>query len=364
MELKEVIKKYRSISEKELLLPFKISNYYNEKVKEEMEKIGFKGPLFKTSYPTYERLSLHAPFEVPDFVTDKNNMPKGLEHILIQKYDNRVLILSTHECAGHCQYCFRTRLLSEEKSSKKSITLNNDKISKIIRYIKIKPKVKEVIFSGGDPLLIPFKNLSLAIKKISSETQVKNIRIHTRAIIFAPDLFTNEKIKFFSQNNVRIIFHINHPYEIFPEVIKMIKKINKAGIRTYNQFPILRKINDHPKVIVKLVETLDSLGTRTLSIFIPDPINFSASFRVPLKRIFSIFDDINWHYASWINSVRVVLDSPIGKVRRENISKWDEKNGIVVFSRDSKEVLYHDFPKNMDEPGELKYLMWKGDYEK
>lgn len=361
MKLEKILKQYNVLSDKEFLLTHKVSSYYSEKLNEEISKIGFNGPLFRTSCPTKERLELHAPFEVPDFVTDKNNMPQGLEHILIQKYDNRVLIISTDECVGHCQYCFRTRLLSEEKKLQANTILTADKVDKIIQYLKTKPRVSEVIFSGGDPLTIPFENLRLAIMRIIGETSVKNIRVHTRAIVYSPTVFTVEKINFFSQYNVRIVFHINHPYEIFPEVLSKIKEINKAGVRTYNQFPILRKINDHPKVIIKLLELLDSLGTRTLSVYIPDPINFSASFRMPLERIFSIFDDINWHSSSWINSIRVVLDSPIGKVRRENISKWDTNNGVVVFSRDNDEVIYHDFPKNMDEPGELKYLLWKGD---
>lgn len=364
MELYELIKRYESLSEKEILLPFKISPFYKKKAEEEISKIGLEGPLFRTAYPTEERLFSHAPFEVPDFVKDKKNMPIGLEHILIQKYENRVLIISTNECAGHCQYCFRTRLLSEEKNNLTRGALTDKNVSKIIEYLKSKPKINEVIFSGGDPLMIPFENLSSAIKRITQESPVRNVRIHTRAIIYAPQIFTDQKIDFFKTYSVRLVFHINHPYEIFPEVEQKIKKMNESGLKIYNQFPILRKINDHPVVIKKLLEQLDFLGVRTLSIFIPDPINFSASFRIPLKRIFSIIDEINWHSPSWVNSVRLVLDSSIGKVRRENITKWEETNNKVTFTRDGHNIVYHDFPEEMDQPGKLKYLLWKEYYEK
>lgn len=364
MNKSNLLEKYKKLAESEHLLAFKVSDFYNKKVNDEISKIGMKGPLFRSSYPTMDRLTIHSPFEVPDFVNDKDNMPSGLEGILIQKYPDRVLIISTDLCAGHCQYCFRTRLLSDEHASGQKTPLTDINIKKIIDYINKKKSVKEVIFSGGDPMMVPFAQLKKAILMIKNKTTIRSIRIHTRAIIYLPTVFTKEKIDFFAKQNIRLVFHINHPYEICNVVTQKILSLNRARVKMYNQFPILRKINDNSTVIVKLLETLDTLNVRTLSIFIPDPISFSASFRISLRRIFSIFDDINWHTPSWINSVRVVLDSPIGKIRRENICGWDHKNGIITFARDNKKVIYHDFPEDMDEPGELKYLLWKGDYEK
>ena len=81
---------------------------------------------------------------------------------------------------------------------------------------------------------------------------------------------------------------------------------------------------------------------------------------MPLKRLFRLVDELYWTTGSWTNGVRLVLDSPVGKVRREDIVSWDEGTGQVVFQRQGKNVVYHDFPAELDKPGELATLLWRG----
>jgi lysine 2,3-aminomutase len=107
------------------------------------------------------------------------------------------------------------------------------------------------------------------------------------------------------------------------------------------------------------LETLDNLNIRNLSMFIPDPINYSAAFRISLKRQSEIINTLNWKSPSWINSTRLVLDTPIGKVRREDMIEYDEKRKLAVFEREGKKVLYPDLPEEMDIPGKLDILLWK-----
>ncbi len=79
-----------------------------------------------------------------------------------------------------------------------------------------------------------------------------------------------------------------------------------------------------------------------------------------MKRLLRLMDELYWSTGSWINGVSVTLDTPIGKVRREDIVAWDEKTGQITFQREGKEVIYHDFPAELDKPGELDALLWKG----
>ena len=76
---------------------------------------------------------------------------------------------------------------------------------------------------------------------------------------------------------------------------------------------------------------MDELHIRPLSIFIPDPISYSATFRIKFNRIIEIMNEINWSTPSWINSTRFAMDTTIGKVRRENIVKW--KGNCITFSK-------------------------------
>jgi insertion element IS1 protein InsB len=105
--------------------------------------------------------------------------------------------------------------------------------------------------------------------------------------------------------------------------------------KNYSQFPILRGINDHPAVLTKLLRALDELDARPINLLIPDPISYLASFRVSLDRLLGLMDNLYWTTSFWTNGVRLVLDTPIGKVRREDIKAWDKEKGVVAFERAS-----------------------------
>lgn len=184
-----------------------------------------------------------------------------------------------------------------------------------------------------------------------------NIRIHTRAIVYDPSVFTEKMINLLNDNNIRLVFHFNHPYEIDEVVEEKIEAIRTAGIRMYAQFPLLRGINDNSKVLIKLLMKMDELNIRPLSIFIPDPISYGAANRISVNRIEKIMDEVNWNTPSWVNSIRFVMDTTIGKVRRENIIKRD--GTCITFLRDGKTVDYYDLDDGIDVPSSINKLLWK-----
>ena len=110
------------------------------------------------------------------------------------------------------------------------------------------------------------------------------------------------------------------------------------------------------KVFLKL---LDNLHIRNLSIFFPDPIYYSSCFRIPFSRIFKLINMFNWNSASWINSTRFCLDSVYGKVRREDIAEYEPGSGYVIFEREGHRIKVPDLPESMDDPGDIKILLWK-----
>lgn len=347
--LQEIYEKY---VEEESLLPVKVSNFYMQKVLQEVEKIGKNGPLYRSVFPTSERLCLKTSVENRDYVEEEKHMPVQGADYIIRKYKNRLVFIITDLCFSHCQYCFRTYNLSKFQQSNLKNTIK-DKIRVLKKYLKENLEIKEVIFSGGDPLSIGYDNLVYALEELKDWA----IRIHTRAIIYEPSIFSKDIINVLRKHNVRLVFHINHPYEICTYVQSKIETIDKSGIRMYAQFPLLRGINDNSQVLVMLLEKMDELHIRPLSIFIPDPISFSASFRLSLGRIKDIMNEVNWSTPSWINSVRFTMDTTIGKVRIENIVRQNGK--CITFSREGKFVDYYDLDDGIDIPTDINILLWQ-----
>lgn len=349
---KELQEQYQKLVEIDNLLPIKITNFYKKKLMEEINTIGIGGPLYRSVIPIKDKIEVKTSVETRDYVEEEKHNPVENCDYIIQKYDNRLVFIITDVCFAHCQYCFRTYNLSKFQQSNLKETIKN-KISVLKKYLQANPYIKEVIFSGGDPLSIGYDNMKYALEELKEW----DIRIHTRAIVYEPSIFTEEMIDLLNKHNVRLVFHINHPYEIDEDVEEKINEIRKQGIRMYSQFPLLRGINDNSKVLIKLLIKMDELNIRPLSIFIPDPISYGAVNRLSASRIEKIMDEVNWNTPSWINSTRFVMDTTIGKVRRENIIKKEGK--CITFARDGKTVDYYDLDDGIDVSSDIRILLWK-----
>lgn len=355
----EAVRRYKELSDENGLLPVKVTPFYRIKIDEELSALGREGgPLFRAAYPTEEKLGLRVPGEVADFVDCGGNT--ACDGRIIRKYRDRLLFCPTLRCFGHCMYCFRQKLLresadgGEENESKARI---EESLLALVAYIKSDRDIKELIISGGDPLTLGAGRLGMIMERIRSSTAVRDIRVHTRAIVYEPEAFGRDMIAMLTAFKPRLVFHIVHPYELCDRVRSSADELGRKGIPLYNQFPILRKVNDHPFVIRSLLSELDRMHVRNLSIFFPEPVYFSACFRIPLRRIFRIMDEINLDSPAWINSTRWCQDTAWGKVRREDLLRFE--NGDAVFGRQGREIRVPDFPGELDEAGDPKVMMWR-----
>jgi len=347
---------YKKIQKKHGLLPIKVTPFYLKKITEEVNALGHRnGPLSRMIFPNMDKINLHVWNEHKDRVDDRKNMIKGLEGIAVRKYDERILLLVTDSCFSNCQYCFRQDILAHDVVR----WFSEKTLSTLIGYINNNETISEIIFSWWDPMSLGVDALDQILTKIQNNTKIKNFRIHTRSIIYSPEIFTPKTIIVLAKYNVRLVFHISHPYEICEIVRKKILSLSKAWIRLYNQFPLLRGINDHYLVLIKHLELLDELGIRNLSVFIPDPVKFSASYRIPLKRIKETIKQVNRNSPSRINSTRFLMDSNIWKLRMEDMVSYDKTNLVGTFMRGWLEMKYNDFPEKLDIPGDIETLLWK-----
>lgn len=351
--------RYDEMARAERLLPIKITGFYQKKLDAEIAALGHtEGPLNRAVRPSRERFGRHAPHEVADWVDDRSNMPVAGSSTIVHKYPDRVLFMPTGVCAGHCQYCFRQDVLTDAHGERAAVERETDRL---VTYLRTRPDVTEVVLSGGDPMTLPLRDLEMIVGRLRALPGIRSLRIHTRALAFQPKIFADsDKIALLAKADVRVVFHFVHPYEVCDEVAAVLKRLHAADIRLYNHFPLLRGVNDHADVLARLVERLDDLRVRTLSIYVPEPIHFSAPYRLPLARVFALQDELIARTPGWINAVRFTLDSPVGKARRAHVVAWDREAGLVTFEKAGKRFVYPDFPADLDRPGERDTLLWKG----
>ena len=201
---KELQEKYQKLVETDNLLPIKISKFYMKKLIEEIDMIGKGGPLYRSVVPVRDKINIKTSVETRDYVEEcKHNPIKNCDYV-IQKYNDRLVFIITDVCFSHCQYCFRTYNLSKFQKSNLKETIEN-KIYTLKKYLKSNKDIKEIIFSGGDPLSIGYDNMKYALEKLNKW----DIRVHTRAIVYDPLVFNKRMIKLLKKYNVRVVFHIN-----------------------------------------------------------------------------------------------------------------------------------------------------------
>ncbi len=178
------------------------------------------------------------------------------ENHILHKYQGRVLMINTGTCAINCRYCFRRNFPYADYQ------LGRQKQNRAIDYIRNDPSITEVIFSGGDPLLLSDSRLAELIKQLNTIEHLTRIRIHSRIPIVLPSRITNELIETLNsaRPSVTIVVHCNHANEIDPSVESACGKLKQAGIMLFNQTVLLKNINDNAAELCRLSESLFRIG--------------------------------------------------------------------------------------------------------
>lgn len=327
-----------------------ITEFYMKKVNEEKDFLKTdKGPLSHVvSMESGKVLEKYGVFN--DFAGDELNKINE-EGTILHKYSDRILVLVTEKCISNCAYCFR-----QKKLNNGSININT-LLDQLEAYLDINTYVQEVIISGGDFMVYKYEIIQDMLERIKRGRDI-SIRLHTRAIVFQPNLFTKKIVDLFVQYNVRLYFHIVHPYEICNLVKKKMMEISRV-VRCYNQFPLLRGINDNADVIKLLIKNLDECRVNNVVIYVPDPLTFLGQYRIPIKKCIEIKHKLEETSPSWINSFRMVFDSPSGKVNIDRFIRKDTDKQICYFSHKNSIVEFPDFPEEIYQDSCKEILLWK-----
>lgn len=171
---------------------------------------------------------------------------------LIHKYRSRVLLVPTSACAIHCRYCFRRHFPYDGHR------IGPDERQKIVRYLHEHPEVNEVIFSGGDPLMLTDKALQHWLDDLAGIPHLDTVRLHSRLPIVLPDRLTRSLQEILTSTRLKpvLVLHANHSKEISPALADASGHWQRAGITLLNQAVLLAGVNDNLLTLQSLSKAL------------------------------------------------------------------------------------------------------------
>jgi len=234
---------------------------------------------------------------------DADSPVPGLTH----RYPDRVLLLVTNECSMYCRHCTRKRKVGDGGRP-----VTDRDIDRGIEYIKSHPEIRDVLLSGGDPLILPTLHLERIIRKVREIDHVQIIRIGTRTPVVMPQRITDGLVKMLKKYHpVWVNTHFNHPREFTSDSVRALAKLADAGIPLGNQTVLLRGVNDCHMIIKKLVHILVKNRVRPYYLYQCDLSRGIEHFRTPVAKGIEIMEALIGHTSGFAVPTYVV-DAPGG----------------------------------------------------
>ena len=228
---------------------------------------------------------------------------------LIHNYPDRVAFCVTSECAIYCRYCLRKRLVGDA-----DFMMRKDELQEAIDYLADHPAIRDVLLTGGDPLVFNEANLGWLLEKLRAIPHVEIIRFGSRLPVTLPFRITDELCDLLRAHHpIWLNTHFNHPKELTPEAAEACAKLAEAGIPVGNQTVLMRGINDDVETMKALVEGLVAMRVRPYYIYQAQLIGGTAHFRTPIETGMAIMRGLRGHTSGFAVPT-YVLDTPFGKV--------------------------------------------------
>lgn len=225
---------------------------------------------------------------------------------ITHRYPDRVLFLTTSQCGMYCRFCTRKRKVGD--SSKISMR----GLESAFKYIEEHKEIRDVILSGGDPLMLTDTMLEKILQRLRSIPHVEIIRLGTRMPVVLPHRITPKLVKMLKKYHpIYINTHFNHPWEITPESKRACELLADAGIPIGNQTVLMKGVNDDPEVIKELFRKLLLMRVRPYYLYQADLTKGANHFRTPVKVGLEIMDKLRGH-TSGLAVPYYVIDAPGG----------------------------------------------------
>ncbi len=322
------LKKLKKVSES---YPIRINDYFLRQIKSADD------PLWKQVVPTEEELDDFFNEEellVSDPLNEEGDMPVPE---LVHRYPDRVLLMVNNHCPIICRFCTRKRKIGFPG------IVTRETLRGGIDYIRRNEEIRDVILSGGDPLLVPDKEIDKILSDLRSIPHLEIIRFGTRVPGTLPQRITEELCAILKNYHpIYFNMHFNHPAELTPEVETALGMLADAGIPLGSQTVLLKGVNDDSKIMKELMLKLMKNRVKPYYIYQADMTEGTDHFRTTVEKGLEIIADLMGHI-SGLAVPYYVIDAPGGggKVRLlpDTVVERNE-NEVIIKNFEGKTFRY------------------------
>ncbi len=226
---------------------------------------------------------------------------------LVHRYTDRALFLATDMCGMYCRYCTRKHFTASDQ-----VMASQHQLDEAVKYVKQHPEIKEVIFSGGDPLTLSNSRLEKMLSAFYEIETLEIIRMGSRMPVVNPFRVDEDLIKLFqSYQPLFFMTHFNHPDELTEDAVKSLTLLVDNGIPVFNQMVLLNGINNHPDLVYALSRRLLYLRVKPHYMFQADPSLGTDHLRNSIEDSLQIQRQL-WGHTSGLAMPQYIVDIPEG----------------------------------------------------
>lgn len=276
--------------------PMRINSYFMNLVREKGDAIA------RQVIPSPKEMDDSGPY-VDDPLSEERDSPVPN---LVHRYPDRVLLIVTTQCPIYCRFCTRKRIIGRPG------IVSMETIRQGIDYIRKHSEIRDVILSGGDPLMLKDEVLEEILQGLRGIPHLEIIRIGTRVPGALPQRVTERLCSVLKKYHPLFMnLHFNHPDELTPEAIGACERLADAGIPLGSQTVLLRGINDDPEVMRRLMQKLLRARVKPYYIYQADLVSGTDHFRTSVETGLEIMRHLQGH-TSGMAVPKYVIDAPQG----------------------------------------------------
>jgi lysine 2,3-aminomutase len=266
-------------------------------------------------------------YEAEVHICHKGQELKGVERL----YRRTVLLEPTTACAAHCRWCLRGQYEIKALTSKEVLTN--------LEYFASLDEVSEILITGGEPL-IAVPQLEFILDNVEKLVpQIEIVRIGARLLTQAPEKLTDHALSILAKKRryrLEIGVHICHPIEFWDETVEKIGLLRDAGIRLYNQHPLLKGVNDNDNALIQLYELMRRHDIESHYLFHCIPMQGMDHHRTRVGRGLELMSTLSagGHFSGRAKPIYTAM-TDIGKVSLFHgsiVKRDDEENMILLRS--------------------------------
>ncbi len=259
---------------------------------------------------------------------------------ITHRYPDRALFLVTSQCGMYCRFCTRKRKVGDyEKISMKNL-------ESAFNYLEQHTEIRDVILSGGDPLMLTDNMFEKILKRLRNISHVEIIRIGTKMPCVLPQRITDNLCNIIKKYHpVYVNTHFNHPWEITPESTEACEKLSDAGCPVGNQMVIMKGVNDNPDVVKELMQKLLKIRVRPYYMFMADETKGANHFRTSIETGLNIYEHLRGH-TSGLGVPHFVIDAPGGGGKIPIIPNYTlhhDKEKIILRNYKNEVYVYKNY---------------------